>query len=638
MRTVSLVVWFAQLLIAWALYDNPLTTGGLEKVTTTNPQLTTGTSATKKLGTTTTTTQTMKPPAIAETTVSPPAEEFLTKWTQHLMSTLQPSATRLHANKQEALSSSPNSAGTENVSNAIRTSHYKVMNLGQTVSSKPASLTEKHSENPETGTRSGVFTTGLKTEDLTSQDRVHTGHAMDVNHWESGTSIQTDRPIQTTFSQTSHEPSTVQHISAVPSSKHDLDSEITTGYFITTPKTAIVTQVTPNNGKNISMHNTEGPLVSSTSSNMVSPDTDTNQERAEWMENVTTTQRNMYNVTNTIWMDRVPTQRSEGSYSFTTEQQGHTTANDNTTQIELDTYVGNHTTSGNSTVGYMKTEHGQHSQATTGHYITTSMTPATSSDGKNISTENTEGPLVSSTSGNTVSAASSTENQEWTENVTKIQKTSTYTTSTYSRTRTETTDKRSDSVWSTSPAITLTSNSTEAVTTTNQSREAEWAAWPNCFNKDSSSQTQQPSKLVCFITMWSLGMAASIFLGLTIFLWARLSVVKKRAKRRGRKDRGGKRSSRKERESLWATDGASTDERVEFWYANGSTLEADKKGKVQEKENRKKRKGGKQKEGNTEDMWIQPKVTLQDITEFWYANGRVRNEERLERQREISGQ
>ncbi|XP_017552907.1 mucin-5AC isoform X1 [Pygocentrus nattereri] len=640
MRTVSLVVWFAQLLIAWALYDNPRTTGGLEEVTTANPQLTTGTPATKKLGTTTTTTttQTMKPPAIAETTVSPPAEEFLTKWTQHLMSTAQPSTARLHDNEQEALSSSPNSAGMENVSNAISTTHYKVMNLGQTVSSKPASLKEKSSENPETGTRSGVFTTGLKTEDLTSQDRVHTGHAMDINHWGSGTSLQTDHPVQTNSSQTTHENSTVQHINAVPSLTHDLDSEVTTGYIITTPKTAIVTQVMPDNGKYISMQNTEGPLVSSTSSDTVSPDIDTNQERAEWMENVTTTQRNMHNVTNTIWIDSLPTQRSEGSYSFTTEQQGHTTANDNTTQIELDTYVENQTTSGNSTVGYMKTEHGKHSQATTGHYITTNMTPVTSSDGKNISMENTERPLVTSTNANTVSAASSKESQEWKENVTKTQGTRTYTTRTYSRTRTETTDKHGNSVWSTSPAITLTSNSTEAVTTTNQSRQAEWAVWPDCFNKDSSTQTQQPSKVVCFIIMWSLGMIASIFLGLTIFLWARLSVVKKRAKRRGRKDRRGKRSARKERESLWVTDGVSADERVEFWYANGSTLEADKKQKGQEKENRTKRKGGKQKEENTEDMWIQPKVTLQDITEFWYANRRVRNEEGMERQREISGQ
>ncbi|KAL7860814.1 hypothetical protein AOLI_G00171630 [Acnodon oligacanthus] len=634
MRTVSLVVWFAQLLIAWALYDNPLTTGGLEEVTTTNPQLTTGTPATKKLGTTKTTTQTMKPLAMVETTVSPPAEEFQTKWTQRLMSTVQPSAARLHDNKQEGLSSSLNSAGTENVSNAISTTHYKVMNLGQTVSSKPASLKENSSESPETGTRAGVFTTGLKTEDLTSQDEVHMGHAMDVNDWESGT----DHPVQTNSSQTTHENSTVQHINAEPFSEHDLDSEVTTGYFITTPKTAIVTQVTPNNGKYISMQNTEGPLVSSTSSDTVSPDTDTNQERAEWMENVTTTQRNMYNVTNPIWIDSVLTQRSEGSYSFTTEQQGHITANDNTTQTELDTYVENQTTSGNSTVEYMKTEHGQHSQATTGHYITTNMTPITSSDDKNISLENTEGPLVSSTYENTVSAASSKESQEWKENVTKTQRTRTYTTRTYSRTRTETTEKHGNSVWSASPAITSTSNSTEAVTTTNQSRQAEWAVWPDCFNKDSSSQTQQPSKMVCFITMWSLGMTASIFLGLTIFLWARLSVAKKRAKRRGRKNRGGKRSARKERESLWATDGASADERVEFWYANGSTLEADKKGKVQERENRTKRKGGKQKEGNTEDMWIQPKVTLQDITEFWYANRRVRNEEGMERQREISGQ
>lgn len=150
--------------------------------------------------------------------------------------------------------------------------------------------------------------------------------------------------------------------------------------------------------------------------------------------------------------------------------------------------------------------------------------------------------------------------------------------------------------------------------------------WPECFDTN-SKQTQLQSKLVCFITLWTLAITATVFLGISIFLWVRISVVKKRMTVSGRRqvEKGGPR----ERESLWADPKTSVQERVEFWYVNGSTLEADRKERGRKREERIKRKKQEQNQ-NENELWIQPRVTVDDLTEFWYANRRIK-EERTER-------
>lgn len=148
--------------------------------------------------------------------------------------------------------------------------------------------------------------------------------------------------------------------------------------------------------------------------------------------------------------------------------------------------------------------------------------------------------------------------------------------------------------------------------------------FPECFNTNSKQTHFQQSKLVCFITLWILAMTASIFLGITIFLWVQLSVLKKRMKMNGggQVEKGGQKM---EKESLWAEPKASVQERVEFWYVTGSTLEADRKERGKRKEERVKRKKEEQDKSENE-LWIQPRVTEDDITEFWYANRRMKEE------------
>ncbi|KAI7803005.1 uncharacterized protein si:ch73-248e21.5 [Triplophysa rosa] len=144
---------------------------------------------------------------------------------------------------------------------------------------------------------------------------------------------------------------------------------------------------------------------------------------------------------------------------------------------------------------------------------------------------------------------------------------------------------------------------------------------PECFNTN-SKQTQQ-SKLVCFITLWALAMTASVFLGIIIFLYVRLSILKKRVKIRG--GQGEKGGQKEEKESLWADPKASVQERVEFWYINGSTLEADRKERGKRREERVKGKKEEQNKSESE-LWIQPIVTEDDITEFWHANRRMKED------------
>ncbi|KTF96253.1 hypothetical protein cypCar_00012040 [Cyprinus carpio] len=164
----------------------------------------------------------------------------------------------------------------------------------------------------------------------------------------------------------------------------------------------------------------------------------------------------------------------------------------------------------------------------------------------------------------------------------------------------------------------LTDNSLNATTNRTNKTDTENKAWPACLNPNPESHSRQ-SMLVCFITLWSLAMTATIFLGITIFLLVRLSVFKKKMKRRVK---GGQTC---EKESLWADPKASVQERVEFWYINGSTLEADRKEK--DRGRQKKMKGRGQEQDNEENgLWIQPRVTVDDITEFWYANRRLKEE------------
>lgn len=174
------------------------------------------------------------------------------------------------------------------------------------------------------------------------------------------------------------------------------------------------------------------------------------------------------------------------------------------------------------------------------------------------------------------------------------------------------------------PSGTTTYNNNSIITdvlndaTTNKTNktDTESKAWPTCLNPKPKSRQ---STLMCFITVWTLAMTATIFLGITIFLWVRLSVFKKKMKRR---EKGGQTC---EKESLWADPKASVQERVEFWYVNGSTMEADRKQKDRKRQARMKIRGQEQ-DRNENDLWIQPKVTVDDITEFWYANRRMKEE------------
>ncbi|XP_058265033.1 mucin-2 isoform X2 [Hemibagrus wyckioides] len=235
---------------------------------------------------------------------------------------------------------------------------------------------------------------------------------------------------------------------------------------------------------------------------------------------------------------------------------------------------------------------------TSGH-ISIPVTPVHSTQVTSGSTDNTKEPLLSTT-----------EMMDW-----KTQENTEALTTTQGTVHDDTTN----TTWRAWPSNTEDTWSTNSTMLRNISTAGtETPRWTNCFSVDSSSQHRRFSNLVCFITLWSLAMMASIFLGLTVFLWVRLSVTRKRARLRGR---GRRDRTAKEKESLWAEPDSSNEERVEFWYANGTTVEENKK------RNRLRRVKTRKNEEEQMDMWIQPKVTMKDITEFWYANGRVRHEE-----------
>ncbi|XP_021481732.2 uncharacterized protein si:ch73-248e21.5 [Oncorhynchus mykiss] len=152
---------------------------------------------------------------------------------------------------------------------------------------------------------------------------------------------------------------------------------------------------------------------------------------------------------------------------------------------------------------------------------------------------------------------------------------------------------------------------------------------PECGEADERSPSLPPgsSRLVCFIVLWALGLTASVFLGLTVFLSVRLSVQRERERR---VRRGGEKVSGVDLENLWVDQISSAEERVEFWYANGSTVgpghKQRERGRERVKE-RGRREQVRQKGVECDNLWAQPKVTLEDITDFWYANGSAIPEE-----------
>ncbi|XP_078141002.1 uncharacterized protein LOC144539515 [Centroberyx gerrardi] len=146
---------------------------------------------------------------------------------------------------------------------------------------------------------------------------------------------------------------------------------------------------------------------------------------------------------------------------------------------------------------------------------------------------------------------------------------------------------------------------------------------PKCKEGDWRSLSHQSSRLVCFITLWLLGVTASVFLGLTICLWVRLSVQRGRTVSTGR--RGTARGV--DLKNLWVAHRSTPEERVEFWYTSGTTIRHDNVGGREEK--RTEHKSERRREGSREEekLWTQPKVTLNDITEFWYSHERLKPED-----------
>ncbi|XP_056144170.1 uncharacterized protein si:ch73-248e21.5 [Lampris incognitus] len=158
---------------------------------------------------------------------------------------------------------------------------------------------------------------------------------------------------------------------------------------------------------------------------------------------------------------------------------------------------------------------------------------------------------------------------------------------------------------------------------------------PKCKEEDSrrSPSALSSSRLICFITLLLLGVTASLFLGLTICLWVRLSVRQEQDRQRSMAQR--KSTPGRDPKDLWVAHMSSMEESVEFWYASGSdigqhaTTHNNTAGKGSEREGQ----GRGEKESRTvkgmegESLWIQPKVTVKDINDFWYSNGRLTPEE-----------
>ncbi|XP_048847271.1 mucin-5AC isoform X2 [Brienomyrus brachyistius] len=124
------------------------------------------------------------------------------------------------------------------------------------------------------------------------------------------------------------------------------------------------------------------------------------------------------------------------------------------------------------------------------------------------------------------------------------------------------------------------------------------------------------TKLGCLIMLWVLSMIASVFFGLTVFLWVRLSFLRSRKTPR--------RSQCGTEECgvgvLWTQPRASIEERVERWYTNGSSTSP----RSREGVRRKDRDDERQKRRQAGEVWERPRITPEDLQEFWADRGRMR--------------
>nr|XP_015195070.1 PREDICTED: uncharacterized protein LOC107076137 [Lepisosteus oculatus] len=82
-------------------------------------------------------------------------------------------------------------------------------------------------------------------------------------------------------------------------------------------------------------------------------------------------------------------------------------------------------------------------------------------------------------------------------------------------------------------------------------------------------------RLTCLVTLWALGVTAAVFLGLTVFLCVRLSAQRRAGKWRLRgRGRGGGQPTRRrgdpEEPSLWLQPRVTPEQIAEFWYSAGT--------------------------------------------------------------------
>ncbi|XP_053532751.1 uncharacterized protein si:ch73-248e21.5 [Ictalurus punctatus] len=541
--TVSLTVWFAQVLTLCALQETPLTT--LDVSMTTSEQLTTKQDVRTKTAAMTTTTSADEMPS-DRTPLTPSLE----------------------------LSGFPSLVGDDRRNTTISTtSHHNVMSLTEMVVSNTTSVT---TASQETGT-------------ATESTSINIQETTEISI--SGTSIQLDHDVQTTTSTSWREDRTSDDTdeastTAVPPtySTYETDVTLTSGSYGTTDlQSPAPTTAGTSLSQQVSISTTRGNMNESMTNTTWRDEAWSTNTEDTWSTN-TTTSKNMVN---------------NGSYGTTDlHSPAPTTAG---------TYLEIHSTNQTPPDDTMSTVR---PTSTSGGTSITS-TPFRSTQVTSGSTENTEEPPMSST-----------KMMDWTteENTEAL-----------STTRGKVNDSTTNTTWRDGAWSTNTEDTWSTNTTTSKNistSETEEPHWTTCFTGRSSSQPYRVSKLVCFVTMWSLGMTASIFLGLTVFLWVRLSVTKKRARISGRggRDRKGHGPAVKEKQSLWAEPESSAEERVEFWYADGATVEDKRRYKARQG---KTRNNGERQVGTEEDMLVQPKVTLKDITEFWHANGRARHGEEI---------
>ncbi|XP_026871506.2 uncharacterized protein si:ch73-248e21.5 isoform X1 [Electrophorus electricus] len=540
-----------------------------------------------------------------------------------------------------------------------RTRPRNIESLPQvTVSSNLTLLTTQNGNSPETGTWSGTSSTGHQTHGFPRQHMAQTGHESGIDHWETrtGTEPSTSK--------------TQQHVQ--PSSQASWGRTegtarpgvrlggFTAGHKddgLPTPDWGFVKRMAgmkPWESAAVTARSAshETGAVIRTTSWRPQMQTSVGRESHDGMMETGATKVPLENSTE----DSGVTWRIKGSHSLTMEKQDplNTTLSHDTAPTQPHKQSASQATPGNVTSmdgsADLSSEVTTRYNSTAQALVNTAQHEVPFSKGL-LPTENVEETFTSSTSTNTISATfpevrTDREGEGFTTgSVTMTPRNMVHTATTTGPSRTQATymHGRSLSVWRTS-AVNASTDATEVAknvsTGANNTRleERETGFWPDCHTKGWPSESRRSSKLVCLLTLWSLAVIASVFLGLTIFLCARLSVVKQRAGWRGR-GRGQKRNSTaKETQSLWAEPGASAQERVELWYANGTTLQVEVNGRERGREERTRRKSEKRKARDNEgDMWAPPRVTMDDITEFWYGNRRARNTERPAGQGQLMG-